>query len=82
MRPRAYILIETDLGKSTQVAEELLKIEGVQPQASSAVSGPYDVVALVEGESHNAIGRLVVEKIQATPGVRRTLTCFWVRMDD
>ncbi len=82
MRPRAYILIETDLGMSTRVAESLLKIDGIKPEASSAVSGPYDVVALVEGDSHNAIGRLVVEKIQATPGVRRTLTCFWVRMED
>lgn len=82
MKPRAYILIETDLGMSTRVVEDLLKIDGVQPQASSAVSGPYDVVALVEGDSHNALGRLVVDKIQATPGVRRTLTCFWVRMED
>ena len=69
-------------GMSTRVAESLLKIDGIKPEASSAVSGPYDVVALVEGDSHNAIGRLVVEKIQATPGVRRTLTCFWVRMED
>ena len=82
MRPRAYILIETDLGMSTRVADDLLKIEGVRPEGSSAATGPYDVVALVEAESHNALGRLVVEKIQATPGVRRTLTCFWVRPED
>lgn len=81
MKPRAYILIETDLGMSAVVAEELLKIKGVVVESSSAVSGPYDVVALVEGETHNAVARLVVDKIQATKGVRRTLTCFWVNAE-
>lgn len=79
MKPRAYILIETDLGQSTRVAEELMKVKGVLTDSSSAVSGPYDVVALVEADSHNGIGRLVVDKIQAIQGVRRTLTCFWVQ---
>ena len=66
MRPRAYILIETDLGMSTRGRKP---VEDQTDQASRppALCGPYDVVALVEGDSHNAIGRLV-EKIQATPG--------------
>lgn len=82
MKPRAYILIETDLGMAARVVEELHQVEGVRPEATSAVSGPYDVVALVEGETHNSLGRMVVDRIQGIAGVRRTLTCFWVRMEE
>lgn len=81
MKPRAYVLIETDLGMAAKVVDELLKVEGVHREATSAVSGPYDIVCLVEGETHNALGRAVVDKVQSIPGVRRTLTCFWVKVD-
>lgn len=81
MKPRAYVLIETDLGMAAKVVQQLLEIEGVHREATSAVSGPYDIVCLVEGESHNALGRSVVDRIQSIPGVRRTLTCFWVKVD-
>lgn len=78
MKPRAFVLVETDIGTTFAVTEHLRKIDGVVVDSTSAVSGPYDVVALVEGDTHNAIGRLVEGKIQKIAGVRRTLTCFWI----
>jgi hypothetical protein len=38
------------------------------------VTGPYDVVARVEAASIDALGRLVVSKIQTVEGITRTLT--------
>jgi DNA-binding Lrp family transcriptional regulator len=38
----AYILIQTEVGKATQVAKEIAEIKGVQ-QAED-VTGPYDVI--------------------------------------
>ena len=44
------------------------------------MTGPYDVVAGVEAASIDALGRLVVSKIQAVKGTTRTLTCPVVRL--
>jgi DNA-binding Lrp family transcriptional regulator len=48
------------------------KIGGVK--ISHAVTGAYDVIALIEAPDVNALGTTVVSKIQAVPGVLRTST--------
>ena len=42
----AYILGQTEVGKAAQMANDIVKIEGV-PQAED-VTGPYDVIARAE----------------------------------
>jgi DNA-binding Lrp family transcriptional regulator len=42
------------------------------------ITGPYDIIALVEEKDPTAIGRLVMTKIQAVDGVGRTITCVVV----
>lgn len=74
----AYILIQTEVGKAAQVAEEVAKIEGVM--AAEAVTGPYDAIIHTEAEDVDSLGKLVVAKIQAIPGITRTLTCPVVRI--
>jgi len=39
------------------------------------VAGPYDVIAIVEAASMDALGKMVVSRIQSVKGVTRTLTC-------
>lgn len=39
------------------------------------VTGPFDVIARVEADSLDELGKMVVSRIQAVKGVRRTLTC-------
>ncbi len=73
MRATAYVLINLAAGASTDVYNELGKMELVQQL--DAVSGPYDMIAIVNGPTFNDIGRFVLEKIQAIPGVVKTLTC-------
>ena len=73
MTVRAYVLIQTEVGKSTQVAHTVADIEGVV--ASEGVMGPYDVIARAEAESNDAMNKLVVNRIQLIDGITRTLTC-------
>ena len=39
------------------------------------VTGPYDVIVRAEAKSVDELGKLVVARIQAVPGITRTLTC-------
>jgi DNA-binding Lrp family transcriptional regulator len=70
---QAYILIQTEVGKAAAVAAEIAKIKGVT-QAED-VTGPYDVIVRSEAKSVDELGKLVVAKVQAVPGITRTLTC-------
>jgi DNA-binding Lrp family transcriptional regulator len=69
----AYVLIQTEVGKAKQVVEEVRMIDGVS-QADD-VTGPYDIVVRAGAEDVDALGRLVVARIQSIAGITRTLTC-------
>jgi DNA-binding Lrp family transcriptional regulator len=43
-----------------------------------AVTGPYDFIAVVDGQSLDAIGSLVTDSIGVIDGVTRTTTCVAV----
>lgn len=68
----AYIFIETTQGKARMIAREVAQIPGVK--SAHTVTGPYDVVTFVAADSISVLGDFIVSKIQATPGVLRTLT--------
>jgi len=68
----AYIFIETTQGKARATAQEITRIPGVK--TAHSVTGPYDVVTYVEADSISVLGDFIVTKIQALPGVLRTLT--------
>jgi DNA-binding Lrp family transcriptional regulator len=70
---QAYILIQTEVGKAAAVASSIAEIAGVT-QAED-VTGPYDVIVRAEANNVDELGKLVVAKIQAVPGITRTLTC-------
>ncbi|ARZ67654.1 MULTISPECIES: Lrp/AsnC family transcriptional regulator [Streptomyces] len=70
---QAYILIQTEVGKASTVAEVIAKIAGVI-QAED-VTGPYDVIVRAQADTVDALGRMVVAKIQSVEGITRTLTC-------
>ncbi len=75
---QAYILIQTDVGKSAVVAQEVSALEGVL-QAED-VTGPYDVIAHIEAPNVDDLGKLVIATIQDIPGITRTLTCTVVHV--
>ena len=74
----AYVLIQTEVGKAAQVALAVGKIDGVK--ASQAVTGPYDAIVHASAEDVDALGKLVVAKIQAIEGITRTITCPVVKL--
>jgi DNA-binding Lrp family transcriptional regulator len=74
MTSKAFILIETAVGKSKAVANALRKLEGVD--SADIVTGPYDIISVIQAETLNNIGEVVTEKIQPLPGISRTVTCL------
>jgi DNA-binding Lrp family transcriptional regulator len=73
MAVNAYVLIQTEVGKAAQVAEEVAGLEGVV--AAEDVTGPYDVIVRAEADSMDELGKLVVSRVQLIDGITRTLTC-------
>ncbi|KJY33626.1 MULTISPECIES: Lrp/AsnC ligand binding domain-containing protein [Streptomyces] len=70
---QAYILIQTEVGKASFVAESISQIAGVI-QAED-VTGPYDVIVRAQADTVDELGRMVVAKVQQVEGITRTLTC-------
>ena len=72
----AYVLIEVAPKKARAACGKIAKLSGVC--SVHLVTGPHDIIALVEGKDPAAIGKLVMGKIQAVDGVGRTITCVVV----
>ena len=77
---RAYVLIETAPGKTKAVKKELAAIHGNDSTVVNldGVTGPFDFIAVVEGPTLDAVGRLVTDEIGSIDGVTRTTTCLAV----
>jgi DNA-binding Lrp family transcriptional regulator len=73
---KAFVLIETAVGKTKEVVAILNKIEGLT--SVDTVTGPYDIIAIVEAEDLNKIGDVITGKIHAIEGIARTVTCLAV----
>ena len=76
MAAKAFVLIETAVGKTREVASALKKIAGVK--SVDTVTGPYDVITIIEAESLNDIGSIVTGKIHPIAGISRTVTCLTI----
>jgi len=74
MAAKAFVLIETAVGRNKEVATAMEKLKGVK--SVDTVTGPYDIIAIIEGASLNDIGDLVTGKIHPIPGISRTVTCL------
>ncbi|MFH0847137.1 MAG: Lrp/AsnC ligand binding domain-containing protein [Chloroflexota bacterium] len=74
MADKAFVLIETVVGKTKDVVGTLKQLPGVK--SVDAVTGPYDVIAVIEGETLNDIGEVVTSRIHPVPGISRTVTCL------
>ena len=74
MSAKAFVLVEVAVGKTKEVASALTQLKGVQ--TVNAVTGPYDIIAVVEGDTLNEIGDLVTSKIHPIAGIARTVTCL------
>ena len=74
MTAKAFVLIETVVGRNKEVVTALKQLDGVK--SVNTVTGPYDVITIIEGETLNTIGDLVTAKIHPIAGISRTVTCL------
>ena len=76
MATKAFILIETAVGKSRDVISTLRGLDGII--SVDVVTGPYDIIAVLEAPDLNSIGSLVTSRIHTIGGIQRTVTCLAV----
>jgi len=69
---KAYVLIQVHAGKAEEVAGALRGKPGIA--AADLVTGPHDVIAVLQGADADAIARIVVNEIQAIKGIQHTIT--------
>jgi DNA-binding Lrp family transcriptional regulator len=74
----AFVLITTRIGETKEVLKGLKKIDGVK--SVDVVMGPYDIIAVVEGDSIDSIGKLITGHFHKVAGVERTTTCQTIRV--
>lgn len=70
--PKAFVLINTEVGSEPEVLSELKKVENVEE--ASGVYGVYDIVARVKADSMDKLREIVTQKIRKLGDVRSTLT--------
>ena len=73
MAVSAYILIQTEVGKASNVVEEIRRLTGIVE--ADDVTGPYDVIVKAKAETMDELGKMVVSQVQLVEGITRTLTC-------
>ena len=70
---KAYVLIEMVAGHSRSLVDNLMERQVVK--YADRVTGPYDVVAILEASDINNISEVVTNEIHSRAGVVRTTTC-------
>jgi len=73
---RAYILIETAVGKTHDVADALKNMPLMK--AVDTVTGPFDIIAIAEANDLQGIGELITNGMHSVPGIVKTVTCLSV----
>ena len=76
MATKAYLLVETAVGKTRDVANTLRGLGGIE--TVDVVTGPYDIIAVINGDDMSVVGTLVTESVHTVQGVVRTVTCVAV----
>ena len=70
------MLIESSVGKTKEIAIALMGMD--QVARVDAVTGPYDIIAVVEADTLEGVGEAVTTQIHSVPGIVRTVSCLSV----
>ena len=76
MTTKAYVLIDTAVGRTREVMNALSSVSGME--TVDAVTGPHDIIAVIVAHDLNSIGQIVTDKVHTIGGVNRTVTCLSV----
>ena len=73
MGTRAFILIETQVGMSQQVADTLRAMSGIL--SADVGTGLFDGIALIETTDMTVMADIVTGQVQGIRGLKHTITC-------
>lgn len=76
MAVKAFVLIETEVGKTAEIVTGLLKVKGVK--SADSVAGPCDIVATIEVADLDALGGLV-KRLRSISGIYKTTTLIGMK---
>lgn len=71
---RAYLLIEAQAGRGSGIVSSLRKLP--ETVHADRVTGPYDVICVLESDDLDKLGDLVRDKVHKIEGVTRTMSCL------
>ena len=80
MSLKAYILINTQIGKTTDVVKNLKEMPEIK--YLDVIMGPYDIIAQVETDSHDSLSQMVLRRLQGIEAIKHTMTCTVVKLED
>jgi DNA-binding Lrp family transcriptional regulator len=75
---KAFVLIETAVGKTKDVYKALSKLDMVK--SIDTVTGPYDIIATIEGADTDSIGNIIATDIHVVPDILRTVSCLSIKL--
>jgi DNA-binding Lrp family transcriptional regulator len=70
--PKAFVLMNAELGSEDSIVGELKKLEGVEEVYQ--VYGVYDIIAQVEANTMEKVKETITWKLRKLNGVKSTLT--------
>jgi DNA-binding Lrp family transcriptional regulator len=70
--PRAFVLVNADLGYESRLASEMKNIPGVND--AYTIYGVYDILLKVQADSMDKLKEFISTKIRRMKGVKSTLT--------
>ncbi|MBL7002081.1 MAG: Lrp/AsnC ligand binding domain-containing protein [Nitrosopumilus sp.] len=70
--PKAYVMMNCDLGSEKQVIADLKKINGVKE--AHGTLGMYDIIAQIEADSEGEVKEITTMKIRNMPKIHSTVT--------
>lgn len=71
-----YVLIQCDLGKETEIIDELMKISEIKEVRGTY--GIYDIFCKIQSDSKEAVDEVITNKIRKIPRIRSTITLHWI----
>jgi len=70
--PKAFVLMNAELGSEESIVNELKKLDGVKEIYQ--VYGVYDIVAQVEANTMDKVKETITWKLRKLNGVKSTIT--------
>ncbi len=71
---RAYLLIEASAGSGNSVLAAVRALPATIQ--ADRVTGPYDVIVVLESEDLESLGNALHEGFHTIPGITRTMSCL------